>query len=148
MTRHEDVDRRLAWELHVELASRISAVELGPDEGLLSEALNSLYSVFVKARQALVSSPPEADAGPDSVHAVAIRLMNKGLRPFLSRWHPALVAHQQQRPAGVSEFDHEQAWELGARLRTELADLQVLLREIARHLAERANAMSLLTVVS
>ncbi|MGK4593268.1 hypothetical protein [Amycolatopsis sp. w19] len=144
MSRHEETDRALAWELHVELASRITAVELRPDEGLLSEALDSLYSVFSTARRALAGHRPAPDATEDSVHHLVINLLNKGIRPFLAYWHRMYVDHQDRRPAGVTVFEHEQAWEHKDRLRAELADLQVLLRDVARRLAELAEATSLL----
>ncbi|WP_051793145.1 hypothetical protein [Amycolatopsis jejuensis] len=140
-------ERSLAWELHVELASRISAVRLGPDEGLLSEALDSLYRVFTEARRALAQHPPEQLLTSDSLHQVVFGLLNDGLRPFLARWHPRLEAHLERRPPEVSQFDHEQAWDQAGVFRAELADLQVLLRDATERLAELAGAGSLLVAV-
>ncbi|MBB4687155.1 hypothetical protein [Amycolatopsis jiangsuensis] len=146
MSASERVEQSLAWELHVELASRITSVALGPDEGLLSEALDSLYRVFETARRALAEHPPQRPLVEDSLHQVVFRLLNEGLRPFLSRWHPRLDAHHARRAPEVSRLDHELAWDEAGRLRAELADLQVLLRDATERLAELAGAGSLLTV--
>src|SRR6266536_2347761 len=37
----DDAERQAAWELYVELTTRIAVVPLGPNEGLLREALSS-----------------------------------------------------------------------------------------------------------
>lgn len=140
-------EKSLAWNLHVELASRISAVRLGPDEGLLSEALSSLYQVFTEARRALAEHPPERSLTSDSLHQVVFRLLNDGLRPFLAKWHPLLDAHLERRPPESSQFEHERAWDQAGQLRAELADLQVLLRDVTERLAELAGAGSLLMAV-
>jgi hypothetical protein len=45
-----ETEKDAAWELYVELITRISVVELKPDEGLLREAMASLYSLFATTR--------------------------------------------------------------------------------------------------
>ncbi|GAA3535539.1 hypothetical protein GCM10022222_18950 [Amycolatopsis ultiminotia] len=147
MSTSERVEQSLAWELHVELASRITSVTLGPEEGLLSEALDSLYCVFETARHALAAHPPQRALVEDSLHQVVFRLLNQGLRPFLSRWHPRLDAYHARRPQHVSRLDHELAWAQAGQLRAELAELQVLLRDVTERLAELAGAGSLLPAV-
>jgi cysteinyl-tRNA synthetase len=147
MSVSERADRSLAWNLHVELASRISSASLSPDEGLLSEALGSLYAVFTEARRALAEQAPERQITADSLHWVVFRLLNEGLRPFLTKWHPLLDAYLEQRPPGRSQLDHERDWDRAEQLRAELADLQVLLRDATERLAELAGAGSLLAAV-
>ena len=49
----EDVERDAAWEMYVELITRVGVVKLGPDEGLVREALSSLYSLFDTTREIL-----------------------------------------------------------------------------------------------
>ncbi len=51
-------EQRAAWEMYVELITRISTVELGPEEGLLREALTSLYSLFATTRTILREHGP------------------------------------------------------------------------------------------
>jgi len=43
-------EREAAWEMYVGLATRMSVQEVRPDEGLLREALSSLYSLFEPPR--------------------------------------------------------------------------------------------------
>ena len=38
----DENEREAAWELYVELITRVSVVNLGPEEGLLRESLSSL----------------------------------------------------------------------------------------------------------
>ena len=45
--------RQVAWALYVELVTRISVQELHPGQGLIREALSSLYSLFDTTRQIL-----------------------------------------------------------------------------------------------
>ena len=49
----DDAEAKAAWELYVELITRVSVVELKPGEGLLREALNSLYSLVKTTREIL-----------------------------------------------------------------------------------------------
>jgi hypothetical protein len=49
----DEVERRAAWELYVELVTRVAVVQLGPAEGLLREALSSLREVFGITREIL-----------------------------------------------------------------------------------------------
>ena len=44
-------ERDAAWELYIELITRVSVVDLGPDEGLVREALSSLYTLFGTTRE-------------------------------------------------------------------------------------------------
>jgi hypothetical protein len=41
----DQAERHAAWELYVELVTRVAVVELGPEEGLLREALSSLHAL-------------------------------------------------------------------------------------------------------
>jgi hypothetical protein len=49
----DETEQRAAWDMYVELVTRISVVELRPGEGLLHEALSSLYSLFETTRKIL-----------------------------------------------------------------------------------------------
>ena len=139
-----DGERALAWQLHVELATRVSAVGLPPDQGQLTDALTSLHSLFTTARGLLGAHTPDVEQTEgDSVHAIGGRLLQNALRPFLTRWHPALDAHMVRLPAGADPLEHERGWEHSGQLRAELAELQVVLREVAEHLADLAGADSL-----
>lgn len=137
--------RGLAWGLHVELATRVSAVDLAPDQGLLADAVASLHTLFTTARRLLGARIPD-DETPEggTVHAIGGRLLQHALRPFLTRWRPALNAHMASLPPGADPIAHERSWEHNAQLRADLAELQVVLREVAEHLAALAGTSSLL----
>jgi hypothetical protein len=120
----DEVQQRAAWELYVELTTRVTVQPLGADEGLMREALSSFYVLFGATREILRQAGPEVAQGPNSFGPVAIEVLNKGLRPFLARWHPLLLAHEQNRSSGMSARDHERSWEHAAEFREALARVQ------------------------
>ncbi len=106
------------------------------DEGLLREALNSLYSFFGTTRQVLKEAGPDVGASRNSVGGIAIAVLNRGLRPFLSKWHPRLQAWEIKRPGDRSPKEHEQQWSEELELRNALASLRQDLEQYALALAE------------
>lgn len=100
--RPDDVERQAAWELYVELTTRISVVELGEDEGLLREALSSFYTMFATTREILrrygPAVAPQVAPGQVTFGVPAVNVLNLSIRPLLSRWHPLLTAHEGKRP--------------------------------------------------
>ena len=131
----DEVQQRAAWELYVELTTRIAVQPLGPNEGLLREALSSLYSIFGATREILRQAGPSVAQGPNSFGPMAIEVLNKGLRPFLAKWHPLLLAHEQKRQPETTARDHERAWEKTTELRQELAKAQEQMMIYAEALA-------------
>lgn len=134
----DGTERRAAWSLYVELVTRIAVQALEIDEGLLREALNSLYSLFGTTREVLKEAGPDVGASCDSVGGIAIAVLNRGLRPFLSKWHPRLQAWEVKRPAEQSPKEHEQQWTEALELRNALASLRQDLEQYALALAEIA----------
>src|ERR1051326_6390568 len=92
----DDTQRKAAWEMYVELITRVSVEPLAPDKGLLREALTSLYTLFGETRRILREHGPSvAKRNPKSLYsfgAIAVDVLNVWLRPFLSEWHPKLAA--------------------------------------------------------
>ncbi len=82
--------KNVAWALYIELSTRIAGVELEPGMGSAREALNSLYSLFETTRSVLREQGSDAAEGPESVGPIAIDILNKGLRPFMVKWHTSL----------------------------------------------------------
>jgi hypothetical protein len=117
---NDEVQQRAAWSLYVELSTRIAVQPLDEGEGILREALTSLYNIFGITRQILREAGPEIAQGPQSFGAIAIDVLNKGLRPFLVKWHPLLKSYEEQKPADKTTLDHERAWEYEKELRKEL----------------------------
>lgn len=69
---------------------------------------------------------------------IAITVLNKGLRPFLSKWHPLLQVWEAKRPIDISPKEHEQNWSEEPKLRSELARLREDLEQYANALARIA----------
>jgi hypothetical protein len=137
----DEVQQKAAWELYVELATRTAMQSLGSEEGFLRESLISLHNLFGATRDILRQAGPSVAQGPNSFGAIAIEVLNKGLRPFLAKWHPFLLAHEQKRPADTNARDHERSWERAEEFRKELTDLQ-------EQIIVYANALALIAGVS
>ncbi len=131
----DPTERKAAWSLYVELVTRIAVQPLEVDQGLVREALNSLYSLFGTTREVLKAAGPDVGASRDSVGGIAIAVLNNGLRPFLSKWHPLLQAWEARRDVGVSPKEHEQSWSEEASVRRELEALRGDLEQYAKALA-------------
>lgn len=82
--------RAISWKFFVEVMTRVGAQPLASDSGSVREALDSLYSLFQTMRGILSQmSPTQLHTGV-SVEFLAMDLLNKHLRPFLSKWHPRI----------------------------------------------------------
>ena len=134
-----NAERQAAWELYVELMTRIAVVPLQSGEGLLREALTSLYSLFATTRDVLRRhGHTVAEPKPDGQHSfgyLAVVILNCAIRPLLARWHPLLEDWEAARPPGRSRAAHEQAWPRAAELRAELDDTRAALAQWAALLA-------------
>lgn len=115
-------DSEAAWEMYVELLTRIATQPLPDDSGIETTALDSVYSLFGITRDIL------RKYGKDSIGfaRIAIIILNQVLRPFTARWHKLSVEGAFQNPNQVSIF------------RSELQDLQVNLQNYMGMLAEIA----------
>ncbi|MFE7312810.1 TIR domain-containing protein [Streptomyces sp. NPDC057555] len=128
-------ERVAAFDLQVELITRIGVQPLAPDQGSLREALTSLHSVFGTSREVLhrmgAENPAEA-----VLPRIASALANDHLRPFLATWHAALQMHEATRPEGMSSIEHERLWERSDEMRDALGALREPLTSVAMALAE------------
>ncbi len=140
-------ERKAAWELYVELITRISVVPLKEGTGLLREALNSLHSLFAITREILRehgSSVAKSKKGSTySFGQLAVIILNYAIRPVLAKWHPELEAYEAKQPGTASVKEHEDEWERNADLRKELDDLRVILIGYSNHLAAVAQVKPL-----
>ncbi len=134
----DQTQSRAAWSLYVELVTRIAVEPLQADEGLVREALNSLYSLFGTTREILKAAGPDVGIALNSVGGIAIAVLNRGLRPFLAKWHPLLQAWEAKCPPHLSPKEHEQQWSEERKLRDELEQLRQDLKQYADALAEIA----------
>ena len=142
-------EQKAAWELYVELITRVATVPL--EHGLLREALSSLYSVFASSREILRRYGPSiAERKPDGQYNfgfITVAMLNYALRPTLAKWHPKLDSWENERPAGVSRAEHEQAWPDHQALRDELDDVCAVLSRYAGVLATACGVPNLLDAV-
>jgi hypothetical protein len=140
-------EQTAAWEMYVELITRITVVEIGPSQGLLREALDSLYSLFDTTRGILRQHGPSVarvkGQGSYSFGYLAVIILNQVLRPVLAEWHPKLVDHESRRPTDISQADYEQAWAQNEELRAVLREIRPTLEQYAELLAEVAGVPSL-----
>jgi hypothetical protein len=121
----DSTERKAAWSLYVELVTRIAIEPFEGEKGLLREALNSLYSLFGTTREILKEAGPDVGGTSyNSVGGIAIAVLNRGLRPFLTKWHPRLQVWEAKRPNDVSFSEYEQQWVEAPQLRNELEKLR------------------------
>jgi hypothetical protein len=143
----DERQRQAAWEMYVEMVTRISVVELRPGEGSLREALSSLYSLFASTRQILRQHGPSVaqpqGKGDLSFGYLAVAVLNAVLRPLLARWHVDLSVHEAARPAHLSAVEHERAWERVDELSAELERVRGTLTQYADLLSAVAGVPSL-----
>jgi hypothetical protein len=135
--------KQVAWRLFVETVTRVSTQPLDDGEGLLREALTSLYGLFGTAREALKSARPSVQVtGEQTVEYLAITMLNRELRPFLSTWHPRLKAFEEDNPSRP-----ESEWSEGADCRAELRVVQANLRGYALGFARLAGVRNAMVLV-
>lgn len=115
-------DSEAAWEMYVELLTRIATQPLTDNSGMESSALDSVYSLFGITRSILKKY------GKDSIGfaKIAVIVLNQIVRPFTARWHK------------LSEEGAFQDKEQCARFRDELKELQTDLKHYMGMLAEIA----------
>ena len=115
-------DRNAAWELYVELLTRIATQPLSNEDGIEKTALDSIYSLFPTTRAIL------KDHGRDCMEfaKIAIVMLNQKVRPFTAKWH---------RISANGDFSDDT---VRLRFREELKDLQNTLATYAAMLAEMA----------
>ena len=147
----DDAERTAAWELLVELSTRVTAVDLADDEGTSREALDSLFGLFSTTRDIMRSHGPgvarSSGTGNLSFGVIAVRVLNDVLRPVLSEWHPRLEAYEAQCPPGTPAVTWERMWADNNELRAELRRVRPVVRQYLLVLAEAAQVDELAMAV-
>lgn len=123
----QDEDRKAAWDLYVELLTRVTTQPLSAEHGDEQTVLDSVFSLFATTRQVL------KDNGPGCIQfsRIAIVVLNQVVRPFTAKWHRESIASAFESAAKCEEF------------RSELAELQIELNRYARALAQVADVEDL-----
>ncbi len=120
-------DKDAAWELYIELLTRIVTQPLPDEVGDEQTALDSVYSLFAITREIL----RRRGRGTIEFTKVAIPVLNQIVRPFTAKWHRESLAGAFDDEGKCREF------------RQELASLQDELRNYNRMLSEIAGVEDL-----
>lgn len=121
-----DEDKNAAWDLYVELITRIATQRLAPDEGDEAAALKSVYELFPLTRDTIKRNGRYAI----NFTRIAVVVLNQKVRPFTAKWHPRVLAG----PLDATDR---------ASFRVELQKLQSDLRNYTRLLADLADVEDL-----
>lgn len=121
-------DRDAAWELYIELLTRVTTQSLSPVHGDEATALTSVFKLFELTRS-ILKAPGRR--GAHEFTKVAIVVLNQKVRPFTAKWHKLSLAGAFKEEAQCIVF------------RQELAALQEVLVVYARALADLAGVEDL-----
>ena len=92
-----------AWELYVEMNTRIITQPLHPKHGDEKTALKSVYSLFKTTRDIL----KEAGPGCVELSEVAFAVLNQKVRPFTTKWHRKKLKGAFKSKAKCAKFRKE-----------------------------------------
>jgi hypothetical protein len=128
----QEKDREAAWELYVEMLTRIITQPLPDEHGDEKTALDSVYSLFGITREILRRKGRECV----QFTKIAVIVLNQIVRPFTAKWHRLVLANAFTNSRKRLEF------------RNELEALQKDMCKYARLLADIAQVEDLTTLES
>lgn len=79
----------IAWKIYVQLTTRKAALEIDENEDNIEDIYNSWYELFTTTREYLTEMPAvelRGNANAQKIVNLAIDVLNKGLRPHLTKW--------------------------------------------------------------
>ena len=122
-----DVDKNAAWDMYIELLTRITTQPLTDSHGDEETALNSIYSLFPITREIIKNN------GRNCIEftKIAIVVLNQKIRPFTAKWHKLSLEGAFENKTQCKIF------------REELKNLQHTLNIYAIMLADMANVEDL-----
>ena len=120
-------DKKAAWDLYIELLTRITTQKIDDGHGDERTALTSIYSLFSTTRDII------KDNGKDCIEftKIAIVVLNQVIRPFTAKWHGIAVSGGFENSDTCSNF------------RQELNELQIKLHIYTQMLAQMAGVEDL-----
>ena len=123
-------DQDAAWQLYIEMLTRIATQRLQPDHGDERTALESIHCLFGITRDILKIH------GRDCVtfSKIAVVVLNQVIRPFTAKWHKEALLNAFENEKKCQEF------------REELTLLQIQLRNYTAALADIAGVEDLTTL--
>ena len=84
----KDEDKTAAWELYVELVTRVATQRLDPDQGDEAASLESIYQLFPLTRETIKRNGRYCI----NFSRIAVVVLNQKVRPFTAKWHPRILA--------------------------------------------------------
>ena len=115
-------DQTCAWDMYVELITRITTQTIKPNSGDEKTALESIYSMFKTTRAIL----KEKGHNAPSFTKIAVIILNQIIRPFTAKWHRNSLSGYLDTEIGKIEF------------RSDLATIQINLKNYTKLLADMA----------
>jgi hypothetical protein len=144
----KESERNAAWDMYVELVTRLPVAYVRPEEGSLHIGISALYRLFDATREILRKYGPSVarprDVGQISFGLLSVRVLDVVLRPFLIKWYPLLKEYEETRERSDSPQEHERKWERYEELSQAMLEVRESLLQYANLLA-RASEVPLPT---
>ncbi len=141
-------ERNAAWDMYVELITRIPVAYIRPGERTLRLEMSSLYKLFDITREILRKYGPSVARprceGQLSFGYLAVRVLDMILRPFMVKWYPLLLDYDSTRKKTESAHDHEMKWERYDELVRALREVRDALIQYANVLARASEVSSMI----
>lgn len=119
----QELDREAAWELYVEMLTRVVTQQLADEHGDEETALQSIHSLFPVTREVL----RRKGRGCVQFTKIAVVVLNQVVRPFTAKWH------RLSRQGAFERDDHCRMFrEELLQLQAELCKYTKLLSEVAQ----------------
>lgn len=122
----QEADRALAWDIYVELMTRITTQELQDEEGNDKSALDSIYALFKETRTRM------HERGVDCANTglLITAFLNEKVRDFTAKWHKKSEDEEWKKNPTVPHPE----------FRGDLKKLQPVLRGLSDALSHIADA--------
>jgi len=93
-------DKQAAWEMYVEMLTRVVTQPLPDGDGDEKTALASVYQLFPLTREILKRNTFDCE----NFALVAVVVLNQIVRPFTAKWHRLSIAGELDKAAGKMQF--------------------------------------------
>lgn len=99
----QDADKDAAWDLYIELLTRITTQRIRDEHGDEKTALDSIHSLFPTTRAVLKNHGRKCI----EFTKIAIVVLNQIVRPFTAKWHKLSLENAFEDRGKCSEFRKE-----------------------------------------
>lgn len=98
-------DKNAAWEMYIELLTRVATQPLEANYGDEKAALESVYSLFGSTRSVIKTHSRHCL----EFTKIAIVILNQKIRPFTSKWHKRSILGDFEDSVACFEFREDLA---------------------------------------